>query len=214
MHILCRKYFVTQQVLNLLEQGGEQVVNLGAGFDHVGAYLSQKGIQVYELDRSSMIGEKSTFIRKEAMDNSHLHFVSCDVEHARISEVLSNYPIFDSNKKTVFIAEGFFDYLEVNTMKQVIADVKILNPDNTLVSTFFSLNELNVFYRWIFKAGVSVVGETLKSTLTRNEYVQLLEKLGMKIETEITASDMESKFVKQLGLELPVMKGFYIFQSV
>ena len=58
------------------------------------------------------------------------------------------------------------------------------------------------------------MGETLKSTLTRNEYVQLLEKLGMKIETEITASDMESKFVKQLGLELPVMKGFYIFQSV
>ena len=82
MHILCRKYSVTQKVLNVLEQGIEQVVNLGAGFEQVEAYLSEKRILVYELDRSSMISKKSTFIRKEAMDNSHLHFVSCDVEHA------------------------------------------------------------------------------------------------------------------------------------
>ena len=83
MHILCRKYYVTQQVQELIDQGFEQVVNLGAGFDHQGAYLSQKGIPVFEIDRDSMIHQKREFVKTESFVNEHLHFISCDVDHQK-----------------------------------------------------------------------------------------------------------------------------------
>ena len=212
MHILCRKFYVTRQVLNLLDKGMEQVVNLGGGFDHQGAYLSQRGVSVYEIDRSSMINKKQSFIEKELMANDCLHFVACDVHHQRIIEVLSHHSLFDAKKNTIFIAEGFFDYLDLNRFKNVVEDIKTLNPENKLVSTLFSIDELSFFHRWMFKTGVSMVGETLKFTITRNEFIALLEDLGMGLNNEITATQMEADFAKQLGLNLPVMKGFYIHE--
>ncbi len=210
MHILCRKYYVTQQVQKLLDQGFEQVVNLGAGFDHQGAFLSQKGIPVFELDRDSMIKQKRKFTEAESFDNEHLHFISCDVEQGRIGEKLRGYPSFDPKKNTVFIAEGFFDYLDLIPNEHIVEDIISLNQKNRLVTTFFSIDELNFFQRWVFKSGVSMVGESLKFKLNRDDFVELLEELNMKLESEVSATEMKADFVTAIGSKLPVMKGFYV----
>jgi methyltransferase (TIGR00027 family) len=210
MHILCRKFYVTQLVQKLLDQGYEQVVNLGAGFDHQGAFLSQRGIPVFELDRVSMIDQKQAFLEAESFMNTHLHLVKCDVEHQRIGQELRSHPSFDPKKKTVFIAEGFFDYLDLIPSEQIVEDIINLNSKNRLVSTFFSIDELNVFHRWVFESGVSMVGESLKFKINRDDFVELLEELGLNLESEVTASGMKSDFVKEIGSSLPVMKGFYV----
>ena len=210
MHILCRKYYVTQHILHLLDQGYEQVVNLGAGFDHQGAYLSQKGIQVFELDRASMIDQKRAFIEDESFNNEHLHFIPCDVEHQRIGDELRKNSAFAPKKKTVFVAEGFFDYLDLIPSEHIVEDIKTFNSKNRLVTTFFSIDELNLFHRWVFKSGVSMVGETLKFKITRDDFVELLEELGLELKSEITSSMMKSDFVTAIGSKLPIMKGFYV----
>lgn len=211
MHILCRKYYMNRKVEEALNNGAEQIINLGAGFDHLGAYYSQRGIPVFELDRPAMVIHKQDFIERHGFSNANLHFVGCDVNSKRVARALREHPKFDPKKKTLFVAEGFFDYLSLLPSEHLLEDIQSLNYKNTLLTTFFSLDELNMFHNMVFRGGVSLVGESLEFKITRDEFVELLEELGFRMETEITHRDMKQDFVTKVGLTLPVLKGFYMF---
>lgn len=212
MHILCRKYYVQQLVDQALADSYEQVVNLGAGFDHLGAYLSKQGIPVFELDKPDMATQKQEFLENTGYMNSKIHFIGCDVTQARVGEALRAHPEFFPQKKTLFIAEGFFDYLALLPSEHLLEDIKSLNFKNRLVSTFFSLDELNLFHEMIFRSGVTMVGESLQFKITRDDFVELLEELGYELRSEITHRQMKKDFVAKTGLSLPVLKGFYLFE--
>lgn len=210
MHILSRKYYVGKRVQALLDAGFEQIVNIGAGFDHLGAYYSNKGIPVFELDIESMITEKKTFLESEGWLNDNLHLIICDVNHQRIADVLKHDPHFEPLKKTIFVAEGFFDYLDLIPSENVVEDFCSKHPQNRLIATYFSLDELSSFHRWVFKTGVSMVGESLKFKINRDEFVELMEELGLQLEHELSASEMEMDFVQKIQSKLSVLKGFYV----
>lgn len=212
MHILCRKFYVGKLVQKLVDDGFEQIVNIGAGFDHLGAYYSQKEIPVFELDRPSMIEQKKAFLSQNGYTNNHLLFVECDLEHQRAGEALRAMDTFDPKKKTVFVAEGLFDYLDLLPSERLIEDILSMNRKNKLVTTFFSIDQLNYFHRSVFKSGVALVGESLKFKITRDDFVELLEELGLKLEEEIDRQQMKQEFVNEIGSKLPVMKGFYVQQ--
>lgn len=57
-----------------------------------------------------------------------------------------------------------------------------------------------------------MVGESLKFKITRDEFVELLEELGLILEEEIDRAYMKQDFMKEIGTNLPVMKGFYVQQ--
>jgi len=212
MHILCRKYYVGKLVQGLVDEGYEQIVNLGAGFDHLGAFHSRQEMPVFEVDFVSMIDQKKAFLEAERFLNKNLHLVSCDISKERVAEKLRLHPQFEPMKKTIFVAEGFFDYLDLIPSERLVEDIGSMHPKNKLVTTFFSLDELNAFHRWVFRAGVSMVGESLKFKITRDEFVELLEELNLELETEIPHQDMKSDFVQRIDSRLPVMKGFYVQQ--
>ena len=212
MHILCRKYFVQQLVDQALRDGYEQVVNLGAGFDHLGAYLSQQGVSVFELDKPDMVQKKQHFLEAQNFTNLKLHFIPCDVTQQRMGEALRAHPEFYPQKKTLFVAEGFFDYLALLPSEHLLEDIKALNFKNRLVSTFFSLDELNLFHETVFRSGVTMVGESLQFKITRDDFVELLEELGFELQNEITHRQMKKEFVPKTGLNLQVLKGFYLFE--
>jgi len=212
MHILCRKYYVDKLIQGLMNAGYEQIVNLGAGFDHLGVFYSNRGTPVFEVDFESMMDQKRSFLEAEGFLNKNLHLVSCDISKERAADKLRLHPQFEPMKKTIFVAEGFFDYLDLVPSERLVEDIGSMHPKNKLVTTFFSLDELNVFHRWVFRLGVSMVGESLKFKLIRDEFVELLEELCLELEDEITHQDMRSDFVHKIGSRLPVMKGFYVQQ--
>ena len=157
-----------------------------------------------------MIAEKELFIRKNQLANEHLHFVGCDVNEHRIADALRNHPKFDPKLRTLFVAEGFFDYLSLLPSENLLEDIRTLNRKNTLVSTFFSLDELSLFHNMVFRTGVRLVGESLQFKITRDEFVELLDDLGFELNYEVAHSTMKQEFVKQTGMKLPVLKGFYV----
>ncbi len=214
MHIICRKYYMTRLVNEAIENGIEQVVSMGAGFDHLGAYTSSKEIPSFELDMEFMINEKKKFIDSKGYQNDYLHFKSVDFVKKSLAQSLSEIEVFDPSKKTLFIGEGFFDYLPLDTSKEILKDIKLLNSDNQLLTTFFSLDELNWFHRFSFTSGVSLVGESLKLPLNRSEFIELLNQNGFSVSKEISYSEMKSDLVESIGMNLPVLKGFYVMNSL
>ncbi len=213
MHIICRKYYLDKMIKQSLESGIEQLVILGSGFDHIGAYFSSKGIPCFELDRELMIEEKQRFIEKFEYQNAKLKLIPGDFEKGRLKEFLSSSDTFDTEKTSLFIAEGFFDYLPVHTSKEILEDIKELNPENKLLTTFFSLDELNHFHRFSFTSGVSMVGESLKLPLNHSAFIGVLKDAGFSVKKEISYKDMERDLVKSMSINFPVLKGFYILES-
>lgn len=213
MHIICRKYYMTNYVNEALENGIEQFVSMGAGFDHLGAYSASKGIPSFELDMDWMITHKNSFFKENGFSNELLKTVPIDFMNQQLSEVFSSQPSFDLTKKTLFIGEGFFDYLPLETTKEILSDIHSLNPENRLLTTFFSLDELNWFHRFSFTSGVSLVGESLRLPLIRSEFIELLKEVGFYVDKEIDHQEMNEDLVNSIGLNLPVLKGFYILNA-
>ena len=136
-----------------------------------------------------------------------------DPANQNIKEVLSETGEFDPNRKTVFLAEGFFDYLSLDSTRVILENITDMCPDLKLISTFFDLSELNFFHRFMFTSGVAMVGETLKLPLNRKEYISLLNEFDLIVENETSYSKIELELISKMDIDLPVLKGFYILES-
>ena len=214
MHITSRKYYMTQLLDKAISEGYEQVVILGSGFDHLGYYAAKRGLHVLEMDMINMIHLKKEYLKQAGLKLPNLHFESIDVQKESLVQVIANRQLIDQSKPTVFITEGFFDYLSYETTEDVLREIKELAPKSKLLTTFFSLDELNAFHRFMFTSGVSLVGERLKLPLNKDEFIELLGEQGFTIEQTITYSDMEEEFVQPMGVGLPVLSGFYVMKAV
>lgn len=212
MHILCRKFYIGKKTEEALEDDVEQIVNLGAGFDHLGAFYARRGIPVFEIDLPTMVERKKDFLEVHNFTHKHLHLISADATKNRIAEALRAHEAFDPKKKTLFVAEGFFDYLSLLPSEHILEDIQNLNKHNELLTTFFSLDELNLFHRSVFRTGVSMVGEALQFKITKDDFVELLDEVGFALEDELSHQMMRADFIQSVGSKLPVLKGFYVLK--
>ncbi|MBO6623054.1 MAG: class I SAM-dependent methyltransferase [Balneola sp.] len=213
MHIISRKYYVENAVQKAINAGCEQLVILGSGFDHNGALFAAENLPSFEIDTPSMIEHKRKMLTKIDFNSEYLNLCPIDPANQNIKEVLLETGEFDPNKKTVFLAEGFFDYLSLDSTRAVMKNITFLCPDLKLISTFFDLGELNFFHRFMFTSGVAMVGETLKLPLNRKEFLSLLNEFDIKIENETSYSKIEQDLISKMDIDLPVLKGFYILES-
>lgn len=213
MHIIARKYYIRQEVERALQEGYGQVVILGSGFDHLGVMLSSRGIPCFELDVKIMVESKRSFLNSFGYDQPFHHIRSIDVTKNSVADLLLGYDDFDPEVRTLFVAEGFFDYLSYSPSERILRDIRLLNRRNKLITTFFSLDELNLFHRLVFTSGVSLVGESIKSKLNKAEFIEFLGETHFTVEAELSYKEMREELLKPIGVRLPVLKGFYILAA-
>ncbi len=213
MHIISRKFYIEKAVQNAIDDGFEQLVVLGSGFDHNAVKCASKGLPSFEIDTHSMIDHKQRMLSQFGYPAINLNLCPVDPANQNIKEVLLKTGKFNPRKKTIFLAEGFFDYLSLESTRSILHNICSMHTNVKLISTFFDLGELNFFNRFMFTSGVAMVGETLKLPLNKNEFVSLLNKFDLKIDTEISYSQIEQDLISGMEINLPVLKGFYILES-
>jgi O-methyltransferase involved in polyketide biosynthesis len=213
MHILSRKYYIEHAILKALNDGYEQLVVLGSGFDHNGMLWASKNIPSFEIDTYSMINQKKKMLEQAGYNSEDLYLCAIEPANQNINDVLLETGKFDLNKKTIYLAEGFFDYLSLESTWSILENITTISTDFKLISTFFDLSELNFFHRFMFTSGVAMVGETLKLPLNKKEFIALLNEFHITIEKETCYSEIEKDLIAKMETDLPVMKGFYILES-
>lgn len=213
MHIISRKYYVEKSIKKAFENGYEQLVVLGSGFDHNAFISAKKGFHSFEIDTPSMIDHKKKMLSQSGFVSDYLHLCPIDPSSQNIEEVLLKTDLFDPGKKTIFLAEGFFDYLSLESVHAILQNLKEFSNDFKLISTFFDLAELNPFHRFMFTSGVAMVGETLKLPLSKKEFLSLMEEFEISTESQTSYSEIEQTLISNMNLDLPVLKGFYIIES-
>lgn len=213
MHILMRKYYITKMIESLKNEYSQMLV-LGSGFDHLGAIYSAKGLCCLEVDAPYMARLKANFLNKHEYHNKDLYIESAHLITEPLAALLKKQPDFSPSKKTIVIAEGFFDYMPHKQVRQVLTDViDFFEANVSLISTAFALEELPAFRRFVFKSGVRMVGETLLLDHSLKDFTELLKDQQFNIKSTISGKLMKEKTLEPEKISLPILDGFYLIHS-
>lgn len=211
MHILMRKYYIARELERLLEEGAEQLVVLGAGFDHLAVIYSGRDIPSFEFDMPGMADLKEEFAKTYDYKNSNLSISRANFTRNELHEDLENAASLVPSRNTVVVAEGLFDYLSPDETSQILSQLnQYFDKELNLITTMFALDELPPFRRLVFKSGVSLVGETLKLDLSRPAFFRFLHKNQFRITNLIDHNSMEKHPIGGQKPTFPVLEGFYL----
>lgn len=214
LHIIARKRYIQNIIEKLVEQEFEQIIVLGAGFDHLGYHYSKKGLCCYEIDTPQMAALKQQFLQKSYPGRSHpeiIHFHFS--EDKQISEII-NHSNINESRKTIVVAEGFFDYLTPNKVGQIVNQLRTRFSNNLkLISTHFALDELPKLHRRIFESSVRMVGEPLRLEASIEDYKQILNDNGYGISQLHDIRTISEDIKPKINTSLPLLKGFYILSA-
>lgn len=211
LHIIARKWYIRKQVAKLATKGFEQIIVLGAGFDDLAFDFSQKGCSCFEFDVPYMARRKRTFFQDFYPQKNYPAVIDSYLPKNSIGNQIKSYPEINPHKKTIVIAEGFFDYLTKDTVAKTIADIRTyFKHELRLITTHFALNELPFLHRLSFTTGVKTVGEKLQLHHSIDDFKTLLTDYDYSIQTEISHDQMTETLQQKTDTRLSVLKGFYL----
>lgn len=214
LHVIARKWYIQRLTRELLDQGYSQIIVLGAGFDHLTYYYAQQGVACFEFDAPRMANLKRQFLIDHFPNKIQPEIITSYLPTDKPGKQFSKHPEIDPQKKTVVVAEGFFDYLEPDTVDQTIQSVRNYFSHNpALISTHFALEELPAFHQKVFKRSVQLVGEELRFRTPMTGFKQMLEEQGFSICQLHDSQEISTELHKHANTSLPVLKGFYVLKA-
>ncbi|MDZ7681064.1 MAG: class I SAM-dependent methyltransferase [Fodinibius sp.] len=120
LHIVGRKWHLQQMTQQLVDKGYEQLIVLGAGFDHLAHHYAQHGIQCVEFDVPHMASVKRRFLEEAYPRKTRPSITGLLLPDDNLGDALRDNNGIHPHKKTAVVAEGFFDYLQPDTTQQVL----------------------------------------------------------------------------------------------
>ncbi|MDD5686769.1 MAG: SAM-dependent methyltransferase [Elusimicrobia bacterium] len=202
--IKLRTRVIDDILLKFVEEKGEQLIILGAGYDFRAETLKNKlkDIPVFEVDHPATQNSKRRFLKELGMSSSNVRYIQWDFERNEISllgNVLKNSG-FDKNKKTLIIWEGVIMYLTeqaVSNTLQVLSN--LMSKDSLLVFEYFqkeSIKKENPISRLISKIGVQKQ-EPFKFGWQPEELPGWFENRGFKIEKDMNDEEIGNKYLNE-----------------
>lgn len=214
LHIIARKWYMQKIAEPFIQKGFEQVVVLGAGYDHLPLHFAKEKINSIELDLPQMARQKKIFYRKHYPEWEHPKIIKAFLSEKQLLTILQDHPEIHSGKRTLVIAEGLFDYMKKQQVEQLLDSIQeYFRRDPVLISTHFALDELSLFYRLVYKCSVKFVGEELQFGTSMDDFKTLLADSGFGIRALYDSGDMRQKMSSLTGTSLPMLRGFYLFTA-
>lgn len=129
LNYVLRKKFIEEKVLEAIDNGITQIVNIGAGFDTLAYRLAKKlpDVNFIEIDHPATGREKTKALFNESAAMQNLHFIAVDLSKENLEDELKNFKGFTPNKKTLYICEGVLMYLKIEHVKSLFDVLKKLS---------------------------------------------------------------------------------------
>jgi methyltransferase (TIGR00027 family) len=134
---LCRTRYIDDVVERAVNDGIDNVVNLGAGLDTRALRLKcLKTVKYYEVDQAELVKYKRGKIEKcFGVIPGHLHLVSVDFLNQKVEDRLSAEGL-RSTEKTLFIMEGLIQYLSTEAFHELLQMISRFPNDSYVVFTY------------------------------------------------------------------------------
>ena len=179
-HIVFRKLVLHRTIQDRLMNSNSpitQLVILGSGIDHIGWVFSDK-CACFELDIEPIITFKKKLLPTL---NQKVHLIDFDATKNTLDQCLKKHPTFHSNRPSLFITEGFIDYIPKENLVPLLSQIKHLNPKNEWLSTHFDRSLLSRKERFFFEFGVQITGEHLQYNIPKEQVVSIGSNIGFTL---------------------------------
>ena len=179
-HIVFRKLVLHRTIQDRLMNSNSpitQLVILGSGIDHIGWVFSDK-CACFELDIEPIITFKKKLLPTL---NQKVHLIDFDATKNTLDQCLKKHPTFHSNRPSLFITEGFIDYIPKENLVPLLSKIKHLNPKNEWLSTHFDRSLLSRKERFFFEFGVQITGEHLQYNIPKEQVVSIGSNIGFTL---------------------------------
>ncbi|HKI43874.1 MAG TPA: class I SAM-dependent methyltransferase [Balneolales bacterium] len=214
MHLLMRKKYIYEELVRARTDGFEQLVVIGSGFDFAGIRWAMWGGSSFELDRPRTHALKKKLNRVSQFNPPTLWYLPVGENENDFDRMLRVHPFFDPDKPTVFIAEGFLDYLSKEEVYQAFESIKNTSDQSQrFVFTLFDFEAMNPLHARIIRDSVAVVGEKLGYNIGRKHIEKLLAEYGFWARSIVDPHMMRNEKLAPLGIANPLFTDFYIIRA-
>jgi methyltransferase (TIGR00027 family) len=208
--ILCRTRYIDDVLKRSLEEGIEQLVILGAGFDSRAYRIAgMDQVQVFEVDLPGT--RKLKQIRVEKVLGAvpeNVTLVGMNFDRQNLDEVLRAAG-FQKGKRTLFIWEGYITAEAVNNTLEFVSGVS--GVGSAIVFTYVRRGIIDGTARpeWFrpFLSFARKVGSPFIFGLDQVEIEPYLADRGLKLIDDVGAAEYQDLYLKPLGREMNVFDG-------
>lgn len=199
--VIARTFYFDALFKNALEQGYDQIIIMGAGFDsRAYRFTSNVGkTTVFEIDEPhAQEIKRSVLDQGQIKVPDHVHFVPVDFNVDDLGEKLRSGG-YEDGKRNLFIWEGVTEYLTVEGVDATLDFLRHSSAPGSEVAFTYIFKEMlegDFHYygsKQIFKM-VSKVGEPYSFGIPEGKIASFLKERGFSLVENVSAKDMESKY--------------------
>jgi methyltransferase (TIGR00027 family) len=228
-HLISRTRFIDDLVQNAANQGVEQYVILGAGYDLRAHRLPLPStLKIFEVDQREVQHRKQSKLPSDIPNIKNVNYVSVDFNRQTLKEQLINAG-FDQTKSTVFTLEGVSQYISKKALSTTLKEVVELSKDTnatfylSYVDSLLKTNPKACFGKGYpnpeKKAKTTMnlaakVGEPWISFYSAEEIKAILSKHGFELKEDKTLSDFNSEYFAPVDRKLSDSEIFNLEHSV
>ena len=122
-HLIARTRFIDDLVKESTENGIEQYVILGAGYDMRAHRLDlPASLKIFEVDQPAVQSKKISKLPKELSDLDNVSYVNVDFANQSVSESLIEAG-FDQTKSSIFTLEGVTQYIAKDAFNSTLSEI-------------------------------------------------------------------------------------------
>ena len=200
-YLIARTKYIDAVFESVAENGIEQILIFGAGYDSRGIrlYNQEKGFRVFELDAPETQKAKIGQLKKRGISiNRNMVFISIDFNKESLRDKLIESG-FDRNKKSLFVLEGLTMYLE---REAVDSTFKIIDEFSASGSEIvFDYIYLSVLKRHNALYGEKEIYATVKNAneewcfgIEKGELKLFLEAYHFSVVEDLSPEDLQNKY--------------------
>lgn len=195
-HYHWRKQHIASWVQQHIEQQGiQQLVIVGAGFDGLGATLSAKykQMQVIEIDRPATVNVKLAALQRLNVLPPNLCIKAADLTCCSVRQLLADSVEFLPDRATLVLAEGVLMYLTAPAIKALLLELQqSVTAPLYLVASQMQLapcaRSRFLKQRWLADMALLLSGEPFVSGVELQALPHWLAAMGFKLQ-QLAAAD-------------------------
>ena len=215
--VYTRAKYCDDEVLRAVEDGIEQIVILGAGYDTFAMRHRDIGerVTIFELDQPATQIEKRTRMQRQNIaEPDNVRYVSADLNKEDLFDVL-NKGGYDATKPTVFSWFGVTYYLPKETIESALQNIARHSAPKSVVMFDFLYERSNIDPEWLVlndKCAKMVArkGESWISAFDPDSMTDFVGNCGYSEVDIVTPDQINAKYFSDRSdsLVYPAMIGF------
>jgi methyltransferase (TIGR00027 family) len=201
---VCRTKYIDDRVIEALNEGMEQLVILGSGFDTRAYRIPNiNKLKVFEVDLPIMINKKKSIIEKYLEKSpSNVIFTAIDFNVQSLEEVLKSSSL-DFSKPIFFIWEGVTPYLTEEGVRSTLKFISKAPSGSKLVFTYILKSLLDGTSNMLGGESLFKMGDQLlKFGLTPKEVQGFIKPYNLTLIEDVGASYYVENYLKPIDRKL------------